>query len=105
MIVTFKQAKRLKELGYNIPCWNISWTTDISAPSVSDALQWLRDEKEIPCAVEMCVNYWARSYADASYKGVFLIGDEKNYSNRVCDFPEAESDLLDALLTYLEERK
>ena len=128
MITTYEHASRLKGIGYNRKetayylddrfiesCrenWNGILGIYTSAPSVSDAIQWIRDEKEIDCVV----SYYNKIF---SYHGkpravyCFKFGkDGKTIYNsyNVDDkffvtFPAAESALLDALLTYLEEQK
>ncbi len=108
MIVTFEQAKKLQKLGFNeetdkayqdknivvkedpfIPTYQY-----ISAPSVSDALQWIRENKDIP------ILYVCSAYENEHY-GVFEYRKTDCYPT----YPEAESALLDAVITYLKELK
>ena len=118
-IVTFDQAKRLFQIGFQEMTFGAYWrdskafklfeydsnwnkTADAngcySAPEVHDALQWFRDEKGIFCTVDM------EYYDGIHYFGKFMDiglkdgGETEEFNN----FPEAESALLDALLNYLE---
>lgn len=140
-IVTFDQAKRLKEFGYNREClywynengvkecpieqgymeyyyevdcflndWNAKKISrdlygsyppseSCSAPTLSEALDWIREEKEIYCGVYPFM--WG-------YKGMAIIQDKYNPCTievePLSTHPLAESALLDAVLTYLEKK-
>lgn len=118
-IVNFDQARRLKELGYDGPAdYYYPWWSSCGkrkpkkefylTPTIPDALQWFRDVKGIPCAIEV------RKTTKVNYRGVFLpfVEDRKHpkycyrKNTEYCEgYPVAESALLDALLTYLEEKK
>lgn len=129
-IVTFEQAKRLGKHGFNesvnsgyigytkdgelvsryqysqdkeyqtIPCW-------IKAPTVCHALDWVREEKEILCAVEL-VKETNRFGGTIGYKygGAFIDDKGKETLLPTHDtHPLASSALLDAVLTYLEQKE
>lgn len=121
-IVTFEQAKRLKKLGFNKECDDIYWTDGskdleegygkfdwnnqseepcISAPSVHEALDWIREEKRIACATLLAVTM---NGDFIGYKGVYI--DDRNtiYTDLHHTHPLASSALLDAVLTYLEKK-
>ncbi|SBV91815.1 hypothetical protein [uncultured Dysgonomonas sp.] len=91
-LVTFEQAKKLKELGFNVPIReyyessgylitqnesrfalqikrNSELPTEYSAPTVSYALDWIREKKEIYCGVYpfMC-----------GYNGMAIVQDKYN---------------------------
>ena len=109
-IVTLEQAKILVELGYNIvlhcSCHeyecigcksvNLSMAKKLS---VSEALDYLREEKEIYCGVHPFM--WG-------YKGVVIIQDKYNPCTIEVEpldtHPLAESALLTAVLDYLEKK-
>jgi hypothetical protein len=115
-LVTFEQAKRLKKLGFDWKCgscydtqgkaWdlvgNIHSITypDISAPTVALALKWAEDEKKIksglsPAHVSGTIRYiWWYSVNG----GIDSASDGKEKE-------AAESDLLDEVLTILEEKQ
>lgn len=112
-IVTSKQAKRLRNLGYNIWSQFSYYRTDITfqktpkkftsdytvAPTVCEALDYLREEKEIYCGVHPFM--WG-------YKGVAIIQDKYNPCTIEVEpldtHPLAESALLTAVLDYLEKK-
>ncbi|NDV93489.1 hypothetical protein D0T84_00965 [Dysgonomonas sp. 521] len=120
-IVTFEQAKKLKKLGFDRETSDIYWMDGdmeenygrfdwnnqndedcISAPSASEALQWIRDNKGIYCGVgcgydvDNEIYYHGHFFTDNPY---FVCEDI--YGNT---YHQAESDLLDAVLTYLIEK-
>lgn len=132
-IVTFEQAKRLKELGFdletctgyntrirvnawyeperytivkpfvfrdNFKNWNLS-ETHISAPTVPEALDWVREEKRVICAVD--VDYFDGWYYTGKYQDMSKI--DFQYTDSFDDHPLASSALLDAVLTYLEQKQ
>ena len=115
-ITTLEQAKRLKKLGfrekvrayyadvsldYNNP---INWNTDdddyYSAPTIPEALDWIRERKRIICAVD--VDYFDGWYYTGKYLDKSKI--DFQYTNSFDDHFNAESALLDAVLTYLENK-
>lgn len=123
MTTTYNQAKRLKELGYKelvhgyyLADGKLSFHTGIfnwnkyatigtfSASSVSEALQWIREKKGIPCSVHLEFEVNNKEWF---YYGEWgLIGDNKVYTTATFDtYPLAESTLLDELLTYLEQKR
>lgn len=124
MITTYNQAKRLKELGYDRPSryyyqpeYGIDIFNDLgvsdyntlprwedkrcSAPSVSEALQWIREKYKIVCAVE--VDYYDGFYYTGKWADEPIYAFQ--YTNSFNTYPEASSALLDELLTYLEQKR
>jgi hypothetical protein len=126
-LVTFEQAKRLKELGFDYPvirwysanvvnervknhAWKSSWDADhnhstgetkASAPTVALVLKWIREEKNIVCHVITQMKRFRLEYR-------FLY--RLNYAqvkSRECyiGYEAAESALLDELLDILEKDK
>lgn len=121
MIVTLKQANQLKDLGMGIqsngimihckvvkkssfrniaiPIKREEKIVNNVLPSVSDALQWLRYNKNIVCGVSpICETY--------KYQGVIATSD--GYIEATSEYPthpEAESALLDAVLTHLKSNQ
>lgn len=110
-IVTFEQAKKLKELGFNNEVrffYKEDGTLDFdiitdnynelegiySAHSVSDALQWIRDNKQICCGIN--INRYKYEHKYMGENGI------EHYSQLYDTYPEAETALLDELLNYLE---
>lgn len=139
-IVTFDQAKKLKELGfeeetskeYRTPVVRIfeggkakfverepdvydtgkhaSFYGDVSydnytpAPFIHEALDWIREEKRIVCFVDVIYHPIEKK---AMYLGKILSESGLIIQKKTSDFnthPLASSALLDAVLTYLEER-
>lgn len=127
-IVTPEQGKGLKRLGfkekvtayyvdgsldYNNPInWNTNEGLDengeyqeedeyCSAPTVSEALDWVREEKRVICAVD--VDYLDGWYYTGKYLDKSKI--DFQYTNSFDDHFNAESALLDAVLTYLEQKE
>jgi len=129
-LVTFEQAKQLKEIGFD---WNVNtyyfsdgelhqnvsingfsdWNIGhcyFSAPTVALALQWIRDVKKTPNAV----NFWdVVSWAyEGSYQvcNIIDIGDKRLQPRTTyttpsnSDYNIAESALLDELLNILEKQ-
>ena len=122
-LVTFEQAKRLKQLGfdwetfefyaengnsnhwknakYDIPKnWNImhdykSYDVFYSAPTVALALKWMRDVKKIINWVE-CNSYHV-------YFGGYFVNRNFEQSKICKEYEASESALLDELLTILEK--
>jgi hypothetical protein len=120
-LVTYKQAQRLKELGFDwthtdsgckwyyiepdgkMLTMDLSFTDkSIAAPSVALALKWIRDEKEVKCTVEQRYSgdgYWG-------YEGRIHINDIHDIYDKTPVFDAyeaAENALLDKLLTILEK--
>lgn len=103
-LVTFEQAKKLKELGYDKDV--VRYYKDdgkCSAPSTSEALEWFREVKGIHCSVML------GSYFDGSvrYTGQYLIDVYTDYIEKQTQLyydtcSEAESALLDALIEYVK---
>lgn len=138
-IVTFEQAEKLKELGfeeetskeYRTPIvrifeggkakfverepdvydtgkhasfyGDVSYDNYIPAPFIHEALDWIREEKGIACAVGLNVNSENRFLGNYIYEYII----ENNRVEGCSGFdthPLAESALLDSLLTYLENK-
>jgi hypothetical protein len=127
-LVTFEQAKKLSNVGFDgktnyyfrpynsIPFYSTSrynfneCNDDInvgsyqcSAPTVALALKWIRDEKEIKSEIRFY--YQNSNYQDCYYQGFIDISNHKylDYTNHFDTYEEAESALLDELLTILEK--
>ncbi len=114
-LVTHEQARRLKKAGFNWECdWVYLWEDGkedkrilspanrgcmgfykgASAPTVALALKWMRDEKELCCGVAC----WA-----IGYQGQYI--DRNNFPRHTImrnKFTDAQSDVLDATLTMIE---
>jgi hypothetical protein len=111
-LVTHEQAVRLKKLGFNWATGNVYYDEIeekwISAPAVALALQWLRDEKEIRCGIDVRASFEG-GRINIFYCGKFAqygnYGLEWAETNRKDSYPKAESALLDELLTVLEKEK
>lgn len=131
-IVTFDQAKRLKKLGFNKECDDIYWTDGskdleegygkfdwnnqseepcISAPSVHESLDWIREEKGIDCCVFFNNELFGNlDNAKAIYYFKYGCNGRMIYNSWNVDYKSfdthslAESALLDAVLTYLEKK-
>ena len=127
-IVTYGQAKRLKELGFDWECSNYycrinktlhkfnnqiemnsnNFPSNISAPIVALALKWCRDVKNIDFHISRCIleteNLWDNSI---HYGKEFIFYINNNLCNylpfETCDL--AESALLDEILNILEQEK
>lgn len=105
-LVTFEQKQSLRRLGYNfddicfcggaMDCICEHLPDEAKLITVSDALDWIREEKEIVCFVE---------YEYRLYQGV--IYNDKDKSKHILKgyttHPLASSALLTAVLTYLEQ--
>lgn len=127
-IVTFEQAQRIKRLvfswkttayyvdgslDYNNPInWNTNEGLDengeyqeedeyCSAPTVSEALDWVREEKRVICAVD--VDYFDGWYYTGKYQD--MTKTDFQYTDSFDDHHLASSALLDAVLTYLEQKE
>ena len=127
MIVTYNQAEKLKKLGFDGKVYyaysyhegtgntqlisdfgffnynknqDNKFNTYYSAPSVSEALQWIREKYEVYCGIYPFM--WR-------YKGLAIIQDKYNPCTVEVEpletHPLAETALLDAVLTYLEGKK
>ena len=107
-LVTFLQAKRLKELGYIWHAFAPSYWYDedgalnagnqhtlnyYTAPTVALALKWMRDEKNIKNAVYIGKYGW------------YMQIKNKERAQGFMTYEAAESELLDELLTILEKEK
>lgn len=124
-LTTYEEAKDLKELGFDKEAsnyymfgsdevrrnstyknWNIT-TLAISAPSVSDAIQWIRDTKEIKCAVELVtITDRFRNTIGYEYGGAYIIDSKKEILlPSVNSFEEAEHALLQSLIKYLKDKR
>lgn len=134
-IVTFEQAKRLQALGISIvsDCGYVGYTKSgelvsrlkfkedrdyqlipswIRVFTVSEAIDWVRDEKGIECGVHPYAIYEDMPDGDQhfvkwGYKYVAFQGlsEWQNMDKEVFDTHHlAESALLDAVLTYLEQK-
>lgn len=126
-LTNIEQAKALKELGFDwetFRCYeldgllvkssgyNHNKTKDyISAPTVSHALDWCREEKGIVCSVEIQTVYHIPDIEEfIGYSWIYL--SKSKYNNLIKsspedDFkthPEASSALLTAILEYLKEQ-
>lgn len=124
-IVSFEQAERLAKIGFNLPVKKFYWrkTKEVdsllsnmkgnwnsrenlntnSAPEVHEALQWIRDEKGIPCGVTINVNLAHVFLGDYIYD--FLKENKVETIGGFNSYPEAESTLLDEILKHLEEKQ
>jgi len=119
-LVTYEQAKKLKELGFDWECTafydlnenneldyfanQVDWNNEVdtlSAPTVALALKWFRDVKGILCDVGFCgLTFHTYVYSYINKNG--LIGStDKGYSYDT--YEEAESALLDALIERCEK--
>ena len=122
-LVTFEQAKRLKELGCKLLThayysfdeklrfhtgiydWNTYATENTYAvPTISEALEWFREVKGIHCSVILS------DYFDGSvrYTGRYLLDVYGGWVERETEYyydnhSEAESALLDALIEYVSK--
>ena len=119
-LVSFEQAKRLKEAGFDFHCEHRftnghknllnRWTDlknansdkfDISAPTVAIALKWFRDVKLIDCAIQIQNNevekvLYFGNYFSQQHKAFGFTQDYEIYE-------AAETALLDELLTLIEK--
>jgi hypothetical protein len=124
-LVSFEQAKRLKEAGFDLEIEDIYWCDGdyehnyclgnwndyigeeegcISAPTVAIALKWFRDVKSIKNEVRFY--YTSNDYREYYYQGYY---DYKNHKSLGCTkhfdtYELAESALLDELLTLIEKK-
>lgn len=137
-LVTFEQAKQLKELDYNRDSFHAysndgqlessfemtgEFTFDQEdmnnaaengylncclAPTVSEALDWVREEKKdarIKFYVECTYSFELK---DAAYTGIITSNSAVIIWERTEEYsthPLASSALLDAVLTYLEQKE
>ena len=117
-MVTFKQAKFLKDLGFDWECrimydcdgilqyesvfsnWN-KGSNFFSAPTVALTLKWFRDVKKTVCTVDF--NYYQNSvYKTEYYASIGLNNNDHHwYSENYDTYEDAESALLDELLTRI----
>jgi hypothetical protein len=138
-LVNYQQAEKLKKLGFDIRCWNyydihdtnsvypsnLGYCFDhnstfiedgkehdrktLSAPETALAIRWIRDTKEIDCAVH--INYKYNNYefdrddiqteliCNGYFGTIVNIGDTDVFET----YEKAESALLDKLIEYLEK--
>lgn len=126
-LVTFDQAVNLCKLGFNNPCWRTYIITSknlipkgkdgrmnknselckgyYSAPTVSEALDWIREEKGIVCYVDVIYHPIEKK---AMYLGKILSESGIIIQKKTSDFdthPLASSALLTAVLNYLIEKE
>ena len=121
-LVSFEQAKRLKELGFDwktyrtykfngeaaVPISEQNYNkldNRISAPTIALALKWFRDEKDL--LSDVCLIITSRySYSIIKNDGEdFIISIDNNDNTNYPTYEAAESALLDVLLTLLEKEK
>ena len=119
-LVTFEQAKRLKQLGYDWECysrywydgelreeihksnWNDEEKNDhsyISAPAVALALKWIRDIKNIPYHIITNINEDGNLLDYEFHYSWYTV-----YTGFYFTYEAAERDLLDELLKFLENQ-
>lgn len=94
-LVSRRKFKEDKEY-QTIPCW-------IRVFTLSEAIDWIREEKRIACAVGLNVNSDNRFLGNYIYEYII----ENNRVEGCSGFDThllAESALLDAVLTYLEKK-
>jgi hypothetical protein len=113
-LVSFEQAKRLEELGFdwlhcdathkwyypepdgNILVMDTPFTDrSVAAPSVALALKWIRDVKNQTTIVSY--DYYCNVY--------YYLHNGNSASGEFYTYEAAESELLDELLTILEKEK
>lgn len=126
-IVTLEQAKRLKKLGFNrqvFTYWELEdeiWVMTrtlnpdfekgfieypeegciiIPAPTIPEALDWIREEKGIHCGVFVNTDSFTTWYSYRAIKNNLEIIRDADFDTHHL----AESALLDAVLTYLENK-
>lgn len=88
-----------------------------SAPTTSEALDWVREEKGIECGVLPICESFAKDNTDGSLSmSTMFVGYDYNFFDKSSDkgeivnmvtystHPLASSALLDAVLTYLEQK-
>lgn len=122
MIVTFEQAKKLKELGFDEKVHKLYYEGTvrdmayesnfnqnlygglyISAPTVSEALQWIRDK-----VITDGIHIWVELNRSFKYIGMLRYKEdmiEHEMTESFATHPEAESALLDELLDYLKNKE
>lgn len=105
MIVTDKQKSRLT----NIDC-ELKGIHDIKSEIfISSALQWIRENKGIDCGVSPKV--MPTDEREITYQWVFFGVEKENITYKQSSLLdkllhlEAESELLDEILEYLEDKK
>jgi hypothetical protein len=118
-LVTFEQAKRLKELGFDWETYHIYdygydgapklkksteyYNTEyvVPAPTVSLALKWFREEKNIVCHVITQMKHFRLEYRFLYRLNYAQVKSGECYIG----YEAAESALLDELLDILEKEK
>ncbi len=118
-LVTDGQARRLKKVGFNIPCSMYYTSTGrtgqygylyddnqqdegCSAPTVALALKWIRDVKGLPNAVETDFYTGRDLTRSVTYFGRYTQGIAPMRTAHFNQYEAAESALLDELLTLIE---
>ena len=77
-----------------------------SAPTVSDALDWIREEKGIACGAYPNIEVYDEDiYPFIGYSHVYYNGTEFIKGDDFDTHPLASSALLDAVLDYLEKKE
>jgi hypothetical protein len=122
-LVTFRQARRLRALGFKYPVdyyfqlspgsFSVGRTNEatnmndrhqcgISAPSVALALKWFRDEKEVTGGV--ILKRWKYGWY---YIGLLdnTVCDSSNVYEEFDSYEAAESALLDEFLSIIEKNE
>ena len=115
-LVTYEQAKKLKELGFDWELnryywdfehsepqlrygmetnWNDTIAKKYSAPTIALALKWFRDVKKIENEVTIV------KFSPKKYRGKFYTSDDDFNTKLFETHEQAESALLDELLTIL----
>lgn len=124
-LVTFKQAKRLKALGFDwntktfyhpdgtadiYCCCNHNKTGMVSAPTVALALKWLRDKKQAFTTILFKRDLDHRPYYVVAFAGRLFSGQRGELTvedfKQSCPhtYEEAEKFLLDEMLTTLKKK-
>lgn len=114
-LCSFEQAVKLKELGFdNSNSFHFKGVKDgilinERLPTVSDALDWIREEKGVACSVNFVFKYNdTTDNVDIQYFGQVLQTFPQFIDQVTDDFdthPLAESALLTAVLEYLIEKE
>lgn len=136
MIVPFEIAKELKDLGYDEQVRNYyeiefgertfeSYSSDyntlsryedkrVSAPSVSSALQWIRENKGVVCGVFPVVKelknqekpvgiFYEHCFIDYKRCPTVKINELYSHIAIFSDYPSAELALLESIIKYLKK--
>ena len=113
-LITIAQKKGLRNIGFDfdsrcycggaMECVCEYMKDEHKLITVSEALDWIREEKRIVCFVDVIYHPIEKK---AMYLGKILSESGLIIQKKTSDFdthPLAESALLNAILTYLEER-